>query len=229
MLKSFLQKRETDKRRKELEKLSEPEFIEQLRRNPYSFTPDDVLARLGVPGAQALLQTEWDAAKALTEVPAWRHLLKRLCVALAQRDDSHDFLRSFYGVEPGAPDARAIRLACLRLATVPRYDREPTLILVADPGETIISSGYALPVKFVSREHYAEVESAYRAQELRTDWWQEDLCPAARAIEYEGDGERATLRFLWDGLGNGERYSLRRLAPSLWGVVDYGELFVELE
>ncbi len=229
MFKSFLQKRENDKRRKEFEKLSDPEFLDQLRRNSYSFKPDDVIARLGLSGAQALLNAEWDSAKSLTEVPAWRHLLKRLAVALAQRDDSHDFLRAFYGVEAGAPDARAIRLACLRLATVPRYDREATLILVADAGETEIAAGYPLPVKFVSREHYAQVEADYRAQDLHTDWWQSDLCPAARAVEYGAGGDTATLRFLWDGLGNGERYDLRRLAPSLWGVVDYGELFVELE
>ena len=144
---------------------------------------------------------------------------------------------------------------------MPRYDREPVLILVADPDEPELGTGYPLPVKFVSREHYAQVEANYRAQERLTDWWQADLCPAAQAIRYDdssphmgepnaftlgetgrgpsivhrraGDlsspaGERATLRFLWDGLGNGERYELRKLAPSLWGVVDYGELFVEL-
>ncbi|MBI5876604.1 MAG: hypothetical protein HZB53_03060 [Chloroflexi bacterium] len=228
MFKSFLQKRENDKRRKEFEQLSDAQFVDLLKRNSYAIKPDDVIGRLGLAGAQALLTTEWDAAKSLTEVPAWRHLLKRLAVTLAQRNDGHDFLRAFYGVEAGAPDARAIRLACLRLATVPRYDREPVLILVSDPGEPEIGTGYPMPIKFVTRERYAQVEADYRAQDLRTDWWQEDLCPAARAIEY-GAGGTATLRFLWDGLGNGERYELRRLAPSLWGVVDYGELFVELE
>lgn len=229
MFRSFLQKREAEKRRKEHEKLSDAEFVEQLRRNPYAFKPDDTIGRLGLAGAQELLRDEWDNAKSLTEVPAWRHLLKRLAVALAHRDDSHDFLREFYGVEPGAPDGRAVRLACLRLATVPRYDRAATLILVADPGEPPLAGGYPLPVKFVTPEHYARVEADYRAQDLRTDWWQEDLCPAARAIAYDEARETATLRFLWDGLGNGERYALRRLGPGLWGVVDYGELFVELE
>ncbi|MCA1554918.1 MAG: hypothetical protein LC737_11105, partial [Chloroflexi bacterium] len=92
--------------------------------------------------------------------------------------------------------------------------------------EPHITSGYPMPVKFVSCDEYARVEANYRDQERLTDWWQEDLCPAAHAIQY--DKHKATLRFLWDGLGNGERYELRRLAPSLWGVVDYGELFVEL-
>ncbi len=226
MFKSFLQKREQEKKRREFEKLSDAEFGELLRRNSYAVKPDDIIARLSLPGAQQLLSREWDAAKSLTELPGWRQLLKRLAVAFAQRDDCIDFLRAFYGVEPNAHDARAIRLACLRLATVPRYDREPVLIVVADPGEPENSTGYALATKFVSREHYAQVEANYRAQERLTDWWQEDLCPAVQAIRYAG--EEATLRFLWDGLGNGERYTLRKLAPSLWGVIDYGELFVEL-
>ena len=226
MFKSFLQKRELEKKRKEFEKLSDAEFVDLLRRNSYAIKPDDVIARLGLGGAQQLLSREWESAKALTELPGWRQLLKRLAVALARRDDSHDFLRQFYGVEPDACNARAIRLACLRLATVPRYDREPVLILVADPDELENSNGYPLATRFISREQYAQVEANYRAQDRLTDWWQEDLCPAVQAIQYDGD--KATLRFLWDGLGNGERYELRRLAPSLWGVVDYGELFVEL-
>lgn len=232
MFKSFLQKRDQEKKRKELEKLSEPEFIVLLQRTPYAIKPDDIVGRLGLSGAQQLLAREWDAAKSLTELPGWRQMLKRLAVAFAQREDSAEFLRQFYAVEPGAPDARAIRLACLRLATVPRYDRDPVLILVADPAEPELGAGYPLPVKFVSREYYSQVEADYRAQERLTDWWQADLCPAAQAIRYDraspGTDERATLRFLWDGLGNGERYELRKLAPSLWGVIDYGELFVEL-
>ena len=249
MFKSFLQKREQEKKRKEFEKLSEKEFIALLQRNPYAVKPDDIIGRLGLAGAQQLLAREWDAAKSLTELPGWRQMLKRLAVGFANRDDCAEFLRQFSGVELGAPDARAIRLACLRLATVPRYDREPVLILVSDPGEPELAEGYPLPTKFVSREHYAQVEADYRAQDRLTDWWQADLCPAAHAIRYAGaqqssslpqrgtddlrpsvveDHERATLRFLWDGLGNGERYELRKLAPSLWGVIDYGELFVEL-
>ena len=232
MFRSFLQKRDLEKKRKEFEKLSEPEFIALLQRNPYTIKSDDIIGRLGLAGAQQLLTREWDAAKSLTEMPGWRQMLKRLAVSFAQRDDCGDFLRQFYAVEPGAPDARAIRLACLRLATVPRYDRAPELILVADPGEPELGAGYPLPVKFVSRERYAQVEADYRAQERLTDWWQADLCPAAQAIRYDNAsptaGEHATLRFLWDGLGNGERYELRKLASSLWGVIDYGELFVEL-
>jgi hypothetical protein len=234
MFKSFLQKRDQEKKRKEFEKLSEPEFLALLHRTPYAVKPEDIIGRLGLAGAQQLLAREWDAAKSLTELPGWRQMLKRLAVGFAQRDDCAEFLRQFSGVEPGAPDARAIRLACLRLATVPRYDREPVLILVSDPGEPELGEGYPLPTKFVSREHYAQVEADYRAQDRLTDWWQEDLCPAAQAIHYDlnssvvEDHERATLRFLWDGLGNGERYDLRKLAPSLWGVIDYGELFVEL-
>lgn len=226
MFKAFLLKREQEKKRKDYERLSDGQFVDLLRRNSYGFKPDDVIARLGLAGAQQLLRDEWDQARSLTELPGWRQLLKRLAVAFALRDDCNDFLRAFSAVEPGAPDARAIRLACLRLATVPRYDREPVLILVGDPGEPQIGAGYPMPVRFVSRDAYAQVEANYRDQERLTDWWQEDLCPAAQAIQYQG--ERATLRFLWDGLGNGERYELRRLAPSLWGVVDYGELFVEL-
>jgi len=226
MFKSFLQKREHEKKRKQFEKLSEPEFIALLQRTPYAVKPEDIIGRLGLAGAQQLLAREWDAAKSLTELPGWRQMLKRLAVGFANRDDCAEFLRQFSGVEPGAPDARAIRLACLRLATVPRYDREPVLILVSDPGEPELGAGYPLPTKFVSRERYTQVEADYRAQDRLTDWWQADLCPAAQAIRY--DGERATLRFLWDGLGNGERYELRKLAPSLWGVIDYGELFVEL-
>jgi hypothetical protein len=226
MFKSFLQKREQEKKRKEFEKLDDAQFIDLLRRSSYTFKLGDVIARLGVQGAQQLLAREWENAKSLTELPGWRQLLKRLAVALAQRDDCADFLRQFYGVETDAPDGRAIRLACLRLATIPRYDREPVLILVADPAEPENNRGYPLATKFVSREHYAQVEAGYRAQDRLTDWWQADLCPAAQAIQYNGD--HAVLRFLWDGLGNGERYELRRLAPSLWGVIDYGELFVEL-
>lgn len=226
MLKGFLQKREREKKLREYGKLSDTEFIGLLRRNSYAVKPDEIIARLGLRGAQQLLSDEWDNAKSLTAMPGWRQMLKRLAVAFAQRDDCNDFLRAFYQVEADAPDARAIRLACLRLASVPRYDRAPVLILVADPAEPQILNGYPLPVKFVTREQYAQVEANYRAQDRLTDWWQEDLCPAAHAIQY--DGERATLRFLWDGLGNGERYELRRLAPSLWGVIDYGELFVEL-
>jgi hypothetical protein len=226
MLRAFLQKRETEKKRKEFEKLSDAEFIDLLRRNSYAIKPEHVIARLGLTGAQELLTREWDSAKSLTELPGWRQLLKRLAVALAQDDDSHDFLRQFYGVEPDACDARAIRLACLRLATIPRYDREPILILVADPNEPENSDGYPLATRFVPRERYAQVEANYRAQDRLTDWWQEDLCPAIQAIQYNGG--QATLSFLWDGLGNGEEYELRRLEPSLWGVVDYGELFVEL-
>jgi hypothetical protein len=226
MLRAYLQKRETEKKRKEYEKLSDGEFIDLLRRNSYAIKPDVIIARLGLAGAQQLLEREWDSAKSLTELPGWRQLLKRLAVALAQGDESNDFLRRFYGVEPSACDARAIRLACLRLATVPRYDRDPTLILVADPGEPEDNRGYPLATRFVSREHYAQVEANYRAQDRLTDWWQEDLCPAVHAIQYDGD--KATLSFLWDGLGNGEEYELRRLESSLWGVVDYGELFVEL-
>jgi hypothetical protein len=226
MFKSFLQKREQEKKRKEFEKLSEAEFVALLKRNPYAIKPEDIIGRLELAGAQQLLSREWDSAKSLTEMPGWRQMLKRLAVGFANRDDCGEFLRQFSGVEPGAPDARAIRLACLRLATIPRYDREPVLILVCDPGEPEIGAGYRLTTKFVSREHYAQVEANYRAQDRLTDWWQEDLCPAAQAIRY--DGERATLRFLWDGLGNGERYDLRKLEPSLWGVIDYGELFVEL-
>jgi hypothetical protein len=228
IFKSFLQKREQDKRQKEFAKLSEDEFIAKIRRQAHGIRPADIIGRLGVAGAQQLLYEEWDGAKALTEIPAWRQLLKRLAIAFAQRDDSHDFLRAFYGVEHGAPDGRAIRLAALRLATVPRYDTERTLVVVADEDEPIITHGYPLPVKFVSRAAYAQVEASYRAQERLTDWWQEDLCPAAQAIQYDETREQATLRFLWDGLGNGERYELRRLAPSLWGAVDYGEVFVEL-
>ncbi len=226
MFKAFLQKREQEKKRKEHEQLSDAEFVDLLRSNSYSFKPNDIIARLGLVGAQKLLRDEWDNAKSLTELPSWRQLLKRLAVTFALRDDCDDFLRAFYRVEPDAPDARAVRLACLRLATVPRYDREPVLILVSDEDERQVTSGYPMPVKFVSREAYAQVEANYRDQERLTDWWQEDLCPAAHAVQYDGD--KATLRFLWDGLGNGERYELRRLAPSLWGVVDYGELFVEL-
>ena len=226
MFRAFLQKREQEKKRKEHERLSDAEFIELLRRSPSGFKPDDLIARLGLRSAQQLLNAEWDQAKTRTALPGWRQLLKRLAVTFALRADCNDFLRAFFAVEPDATDARAIRLACLRLATVPPYDRDPVLILVGDPGEPPLSQGYPLPVKFVSREQYAQVEATYRDQERLTDWWQPDLCPAAQAIQY--DGQQATLRFLWDGLGNGERYTLRRLEPALWGVVDYGELFVEL-
>ncbi len=229
MFKSFLQKREQDKKRHEHERLSDAEFLDLLHRQPYAIRPEEMIDRLGLSGAQQLLSQAWDEAKSLTGMPGWRHLLKRLAAALAQRDDSQDFLREFYGVEVGAHDARAIRLAALRLATVPRYDRPPTLILVADPAEPEVTSGYPMPVKFVSRAQYAQVESDYRAQDRLTDWWQADLCPAAHAIQYDETGEHATLRFLWDGLGNGERYELRQLAPGLWGAIDYGELFVELK
>ncbi|MEP7200718.1 MAG: hypothetical protein ABI874_12930 [Chloroflexota bacterium] len=228
MFKAFLQKREIEKKRKEHAQLSDAEFLDVMRRNAYAIKPDDIIARLGLTGAQQLLSADWDRAKSLTELPGWRQLLKRLAVAFAQRDDCGDFLRAFYRVEADAPDARAIRLACLRLATVPRYDRDPVLILVADPNEPELMDGYPLLTKFVTRERYAQVEADYRAQDRLTDWWQEDLCPAAQAIQYDAT-DRATMRFLWDGLGNGERYELRRLAPSLWGVVDYGELFVELQ
>ena len=228
MFKTFLQKREQDKRQKEFAKLSDAEFIERLRNQSYGIKSDDVIGRLGVGGAQQLLRAEWDAAKDLTELPAWRQLLKRLAAMLARRNDCADFLREFYGVERDAPDARAIRLAALRLAVIPRYDTQRTLILVADEGEPEIVRGYPLPVKFVARAAYAKVEAEYRAQERLTDWWQEDLCPAAQAIQYDEMKSHATLRFLWDGLGNGERYELRKLAPNLWGVMEYGEVFVEL-
>jgi hypothetical protein len=228
LFKSFLQKREQDKRQKEFAKLSDSEFIEKIRKQSYGIKSDDVIGRLGLVGAQNLLRAEWESAKSLMELPAWRQLLKRLATTFAQRDDSHDFLREFYAVEPDAPTGRAIRLAALRLATVPRYDTERTLILVADDGEPAIMYGYPLRVKFVSRAAYTKVEADYRAQERLTDWWQADLCPAAQAIQYNEAQDQATLRFLWDGLGNGERYELRQLAPSLWGAVDYGEVFVEL-
>ncbi|MBI3732849.1 MAG: hypothetical protein HY259_05250 [Chloroflexi bacterium] len=228
MLKSFLQKRDRARRRNAYDQLSDAEFYDLMRRQPYTIQPEDVLGRLGLDGAQRLLDREWDSAKSETEVPGWRHLLKRLAVTLAQGGESAGFLRDFYGVGPDAPDGRAIRLAALRLATVPRYDREPTLILVADAGEPELPDGYPLPVKFVSRARYAQVEADYREQEQTPDWWQEDLYPAAQAIQYDDEGHTATLRFLWDGLGNGERYELRWLAPHLWGVVGYGELFVEL-
>ena len=80
MFRAFLQKREQEKKRKEHERLSDAEFIELLRRSPSGFKPDDLIARLGLTGAQQLLNAEWDQAKTRTALPGWRQLLKRLAV-----------------------------------------------------------------------------------------------------------------------------------------------------